>query len=100
MVSPTLLYGLATVPVGEALLRKIDILQRTIVRIIAGWVRKPDEPWEDTMRRMKRRVENAAMHYSTRPLSETLSYSKADTLDGRGVETGVALEPFSDDVAA
>ena len=89
VVSPTLLYGLATVPVGEAHLRKVDVLQRKMVRNIAGWVRKPDEPWEDTMRRMKQRVENASVLYSIRPWSETLLTRKQILL------TGVALKPES-----
>ena len=41
-------------------LHKLDVVQRRMLRSIVGWVRIPDEPWENTMRRMNQRMEHAA----------------------------------------
>ena len=59
MVSPSLLFGLAILPLQASSTEKLDVVQRKMMRKIVGWVRVPEEPWEDTMRRMKGRVDNA-----------------------------------------
>lgn len=42
----------------------LDQLQRKMLRRIVGWRRIPGESWEDTMRRMKLRLEHAQdQHY-------------------------------------
>ena len=49
---PTAMFGLASLPLTQGLLHKLDVVQRRMLRSIVGWVRVPDEPWEITMRRM------------------------------------------------
>ena len=59
VVSPSLLFGLAILPLQASFIEQLDVVQRKMMRKIVGWVRVPEEPWEDTMRRMKGRVDNA-----------------------------------------
>ena len=59
-VSPTAMFGLASLPLTQRFLHKLDVVQRRMLRSIVGWVRIPDEPWENTMRRMNQRMEHAA----------------------------------------
>ena len=58
-VSPTVLFGLATVPLSQNQLEYLGALQRRMLRLIVGWVRLRDEPWDETMRRMRDRVSRA-----------------------------------------
>ena len=56
VVTPTILYGLHTLPLTHFQLQKLDALQRRMLRSIVGWVRAEGEPWRMTMHRMKLRV--------------------------------------------
>ena len=58
-VSPSLLFGLAVLPLQALCMEKLNIVQRKMMRKIVGWVRLPEEPWENTMRRMSARVDIA-----------------------------------------
>ena len=59
VVSPSLLFGLAVLPLQVSCIDKLNVIQRKMLRKIVGWVRIPDEPWNVTMRRMTSKVENA-----------------------------------------
>ena len=59
-VSPTAMFGLASLPLTQKFLRKLGVLQRRMLRSIVGWVRKPDEFWEITMRRMNQGMKHVA----------------------------------------
>ena len=37
----------------------LDVVQRRMLRKIVGWTRLENEPWDDTMRRMNLKVNNA-----------------------------------------
>ena len=63
VITPTILYGLATLPLSSVSLKKIDVVQRKMLRKIVGWVRLPNETWETTMHRMKERVQSALQKY-------------------------------------
>ena len=56
VVTPTILYGLRTLPLTHFQLQKLHALQGRMLRSIVGWVRVGDEPWRMTMHRMKLRV--------------------------------------------
>ena len=58
VVTPTILFGLAVLPLTQTSIQKILVTQRKMMRKMVGWVRIGDESWEVTMRRMKLRVEN------------------------------------------
>ena len=73
VVTPTLIFGLAVLPLSISSLQKIAILQRKMLRKIVGWVRVKDEPWEDTMRRMKHRVEYGLSKYRIKAWNERLA---------------------------
>ena len=78
VVSPSLLYGLATAPVGMADLRRIDVVQRKMLRGIAGWVRRSPEAWATTMSRMKRRVDSALSHFPLLAWSDRIVQNKQE----------------------
>ena len=59
VVSPSLLFGLAILPLQASCIEKLDIIQRKMLRKIVGWVRIPEELWNETMRRMFAKVEHA-----------------------------------------
>lgn len=67
IVNPTILFGLAILPLSTVPLNKTEIDQRKMLRKIAGWVRIKNEPWEDTMRRMKDRVACALQQHLVMP---------------------------------
>ena len=59
VVSPCALYSLSTTPLTVQQLGKLDVVQRTMLRRVVGWVRVDGESWEITGSRMKRRLEAA-----------------------------------------
>jgi hypothetical protein len=77
-VSPTVLYGMAVLPLTAAQLQRLGAVQRRMLRNITGWVRIGDEPWEETMRRMKHRVERALGQHSVQGWPERLCQRRWD----------------------
>ena len=59
VITPTILYGLAVLPMSSSSLRKIQVVEKKMLRKMVGWIRIGDETWETTMRRMKHRVARA-----------------------------------------
>ena len=57
-VSPVATYGICVAPLTKTALKQLGIAHRKMLRLMAGWVRLPDEAWEDILRRMKHRVAN------------------------------------------
>ena len=70
VLSCSMLYGMAVLPLTARQLQRLDAVQRRMLRNIAGWVRIDDEPWEDTMRRMRGRVEAALRQHHVQSWSE------------------------------
>ena len=50
-------FGIIIFPVSHSHLQKFDRLQREMLRRIIGWRKVKDESWQDTMSRMKKRLE-------------------------------------------
>ena len=59
VITPTILFGLGSLPLTKRQLEEIDVLQRKMLRSIVGWYRVEGEAWSDTMRRMKSRVQSS-----------------------------------------
>ena len=55
VVSPTVVFGLATVSLSR-LSDRLAMLQRRMIRSIVDWVQLPEEAWKEKMRRMKDKV--------------------------------------------
>ena len=70
IVSPTLMYSLATSPLTSGQLERLDATQRRMLRRIVGWVRLEDEAWERTGSRMKQRLQAALNKCPVKPWSE------------------------------
>ena len=52
-LSPTVLFGLATLPLSKSQLQRLDVTQRKMLRTIVGWVAVDSTDWKTTMQRMK-----------------------------------------------
>ena len=59
VVTPTVLYSLETVPLTQALQRKLDVTQRCMLRRMLGWVCYSTDTFEERGRRMQQRLERA-----------------------------------------
>ena len=70
VVTPSILFGGAVLPLSENDLKRLNIVQRRMLRSMIGWRRFTDEPWEETMRRMKRRMTDALQHLPLSSWSE------------------------------
>ena len=57
VVSPAMLFGLATLPLTKVCLQKLGVVQRRMLRSIDGWVRiHDDQNWRDIMAQMNHRM--------------------------------------------
>ena len=56
-ITSTVVYSLETCPLTENLLYRLDVVQRTMLRRIIGWVSVSDESWEERGHRMKLRFQ-------------------------------------------
>ena len=53
VVSPAMLFGLATLPLTKGCLQKLGVVQKRLLVSIVGWVRTHDDPsWRDSMVQM------------------------------------------------
>ena len=78
-MTPTALYGACVLALRKEQLERFAATQRKMLRNIVGWVRVLDEPWEETMRRMKRRVEAALRQHPVCDWTERLHGQRWDT---------------------
>ena len=69
VVSPTILFGLATLPLTKSDHHTVDKLQRKMFRLIVGWIRHDGEDWSDTMSRMNRKIAFAMTIWECKPWS-------------------------------
>ena len=74
VMTPTIPYGLHTLPLTHFQLQQLDALQRRMLRSIVGWVRVGDEPWRMTMHRMKLRVNAVLALHILDPWTKRLTF--------------------------
>ena len=65
-----MLFSLWSLPVSRNMINEMDQLQRKMIRRIVGWRRKGEESWQDTMRRMRERVNTAERQYKCHEWSQ------------------------------
>lgn len=80
-VTPTILFGFAVLPLRQHSLEKIDIVQRKMLRIIFGWVRIEGESWQDTMHRMKNRVDRSLIQWPIKSWSSRIDEARWHHID-------------------
>ena len=57
VVSPAMLFGLATLPLTKGCLQKLGVVQRRMLRSIVGWVQIHDGlSWRDVMVQMNHKL--------------------------------------------
>eukprot|EP00435_Cladocopium_sp_Y103_P027156 s884_g6.t1 len=85
VVSPTAMFGIATLPLTKVQIQKLDVVQRRMLRSIVGWGRMTDESWQDTMRRMNSRLDFAVTLHPVRKWLERFFSASftANTLEQR-----------------
>ena len=71
-ITPSVLYGVTTLPLTQSQLDRLDAAQRRMLRSIVGWVRIEGEDWRDTMHRMKLRLQHALAMHPLRPWTQQL----------------------------
>ena len=76
VVSPCVLFGLAACALTGVQVESLDTVQRRMLRLIVGWVRTGEEPWADTMRRMRDRVARAMHIFPVEPWSTQFARRK------------------------
>ena len=63
VLSPTILFGLATLPLSKSQLQRFDVTQRKMLRTIVGWVAVDSTDWKTTMQRMNEKLDAALRLY-------------------------------------
>ena len=58
-ISPCILFAMSILPLSKTQIESICVVQRKMLRRIVRWRRIGDEPWRDTMTRMRERVSRA-----------------------------------------
>ena len=91
VVSPTVLYSLSTTPLTVTQLEDLDVMQRKMLRRIAGWVRLDDEGWDVTGHRMKARLQNALCARPVNPWSQTRHENRERLLQKLDGQHGTGL---------
>ena len=75
-VAPVLLFNLHTIALSKQRIQQLDAIQRKMLGSVVGWKRIDDEPWEDTMRRMKHRLIRAQSLHYCQPWSMRFAYAQ------------------------
>ena len=77
VVSPAMLFGLATLPLTKVCLQKLGVVQRRMFRSIVGWVRiHDDQNWRDIMVQMNHRMAIANILFPMEDWEDRLFRSK------------------------
>jgi len=59
VVSPTVLFGLTTLPLTTCQKHQLDAVQRRMLRSIVGWAKPVDGEWATAMRQTNARLKSA-----------------------------------------
>ena len=76
VVSPSLLFGLAVLPLQVSCVEKLNVVQRKMLRKIIGRTRISEELWVDTMRRMSMKVDTALLQSKMQMWSTRLAVTQ------------------------
>ena len=76
VVTPAALYSLSTTPLTTECLRKLDVMQRKMLRNIVGWTHSSGESWEEKGRAMKDKLQTAISKFGLESWSATLQAQK------------------------
>ena len=72
VVTPTLLYGLETVPFSSMAKQRVDTVFRKMLKLIVGWTIHEGKSWEENGRIMKDKVRRALNLYPVAFWSESV----------------------------
>ena len=80
-ITPTILYSLETCPLTDHLQERLNIVQRTMLRRMVGWVCRADDTWEERGRRMKDKMSSCLSRHPINEWSESIYERKAKCLN-------------------
>ena len=81
VVTPTVLYSLETCPMTQKLQNQLDVVQRTMVRKLIGWVCSTEHSWEMRGHKMKERMNYYLSRHPMRVWSDMLFKRKQKCLN-------------------
>ena len=76
VVGSTAVYALETCPLTTVLQRRLDVVQRTMMRRMVGWVCYAEDSWEERGRRMKHRLQRGLALHPVQPWSVAVDNAK------------------------
>ena len=76
-ISSTVLYSLESCPLTEKLLYRLDVVQRTMLRRMIGWVSFKEDTWYERGHRMKVRFQKCMQCYPVGEWSEAIHIRKS-----------------------
>ena len=79
-ITSTVLYSLENCPMTEKIQSRLNVVQRTMIRRLIGWVSHTDESWEVIGHRMKMRLQFSLQQYPIGDWSESILKRKEKTL--------------------
>ena len=77
VVTPSALYGLTAAPLTAVQVERLAITQRKMLRLMVGYVKNPEDSWEDMYRRLRGKIDVAIRHFPIRMWGPELSASKS-----------------------
>ena len=78
VVTPTVLYGLISSPLNSHDYDRLAIIQRKMLRKMVGWVKLPDDEWNDVFRGLRMEIQKATDQYSIRMWADEMSLRKTN----------------------
>ena len=73
VVTPCVMYGLATAPMTSADIEHLAATQRNMLRSIVGYVKGPTDTWADMHRRLNKKIADALAKLPIRMWAEELA---------------------------
>ena len=78
VVTPTVLYGLISSPLNSHDYDRLAITQRKMLREMVGWVKLPDDEWNDVFRRLRIKIQKATDQYPIRMWADEMTLRKTN----------------------
>ena len=72
VVTPSALYGLTTAPLAKKDEEHLAATQRKMLRLMVGYVKLPEDSWEDMYRRLRHKIDKALEKQPVRMWAEML----------------------------
>ena len=99
-ISSTVLYSLETCPLTKSLQDRLDVVKRTMLRRLVGWVSNTGDSWDVIGHRMKHRLQKRLEYHPIANWSETIHSRKVNLASGMSEAPYWTLTSFAWDPIA